>query len=363
MTTAFTRLACFITPHGLGHAARAAAILAALQKRAPDIGLELFTTAAADFYTDSGCHHLTVHPERLDIGFVQRSALVEDIHETVRRLDAFLPFHAALVDRLTATVRESGCTAILCDIAPLGIAVARAAGLPSILVENFTWDNLYEHYSPEHPRLQTHADLLRHWFNSADIHIQTEPVCHPSQTAVLTAGPVSRPARTAPDSLRRELGISPGKKMVLVTMGGVSERTPLLAHMANRDDLVFVVAWSAPQRRVVGNVICLPLHSTFYHPDLVQAADAVIGKIGYSTLAEVYQAGVPFGYISRRNYPEMPGLVGFVEQNVPCRQLHDADLGEGVESDFIDRLLAMPRHQPAVVNGADEIADFLLTRA
>jgi UDP-N-acetylglucosamine:LPS N-acetylglucosamine transferase len=106
-------------------------------------------------------------------------------------------------------------------------------------------------------------------------------------------------------------------------------------------------------------VICLPLRSAFYHPDLVQAADAVIGKVGYSTLAEVHHSGVPFGYISRRNYPEMPGLIAFVERHVAGLELHDADLGAGVEPDFIDRLLALPRRPPAQVNGADEIAEFL----
>jgi hypothetical protein len=31
------------------------------------------------------------------------------------------------------------------------------------------------------------------------------------------------------------------------------------------------------------NLVLLPHHSGFYHPDLVNASDAVIGKVGYST--------------------------------------------------------------------------------
>jgi UDP:flavonoid glycosyltransferase YjiC (YdhE family) len=362
MTKSSTRrLACFVTPHGLGHAARAAAVLAALQQRDPDLGFDVFTTAPADFFAASGCRHLTIHHESLDIGFVQRTAMVEDIQETLLRLNAFLPFPAALVERLARTVRDAGCTALICDIVPLGVAVAQAAGIPSMLIENFTWDNLYEHYAPRYPRMQAHADLLRRWFSSADLHIQTTPICHRATAATFTTTtPVGRPAKTERELVRRELGIPRGKKMVLITMGGVSERTPLLAHMAHRDDLVFVVAWGAPRQHLVGNVICLPLVSSFYHPDLVQAADAVIGKAGYSTLAEVYQAGVPFGYLSRQNYPEMPGLVGFIEQNIPNRELHDPDLGEGVEPGFVDHLLALPRHPPVQTNGADEIADFLM---
>ena len=39
--------------------------------------------------------------------------------------------------------------------------------------------------------------------------------------------------------------------------------------------------------RVEKNLILLPHHSVFFHPDLVNASDAVVGKLGYSTLAAV----------------------------------------------------------------------------
>jgi UDP:flavonoid glycosyltransferase YjiC (YdhE family) len=362
MSAAPERLACFVSPHGLGHAARTAAILTALQRRLPDLGADLFTLAPADFFHASGCRNLTVHRESTDIGFVQKSALVEDIPETARCLDAFLPFRADLIDRLAATVRHSGCRAVMCDIAPLGIAVARAARLPSILVENFTWDDLYAHYAARDPRMLVHAHAMRRHFDAADIHIQTEPVCHPSARADFTSHPVGRAPRTGRAAMRRQLGLVPGRKMVLVTMGGVSERTPMLAHMADRQDLLFVVAWGAARQQVAGNVMSLPLQSDFYHPDLVNAADAVIGKLGYSTLAEVLRAGIPFGYVSRQNYPEMPALIACVEANLPCLQIQHADLNDESDPDLIDRLLNQPHRSPGPVDGAEQIADFLQGR-
>ena len=50
------------------------------------------------------------------------------------------------------------------------------------------------------------------------------------------------------------------------------------------------------------NVIVLPHGSPFFHPDLVNASDCVVGKLGYSTLAEIYRAGVPFGFVVRRGF-------------------------------------------------------------
>ena len=350
------RIACFISPHGLGHAARAAAVLSALQQGEPTLGIELFTTAPLAFFESSACLNITLHPLRTDIGFSQKSALVEDVPETIRQLNGFLPFDPTQVASLAETVRAAGCAVVLCDIAPLGIAVARAAGIPSVLVENFRWDDLYQHYAVSFPEIGRHADMLRTWFDHADVTIQTEPVCRPNPSAALVTGPVSRSPRLDRKTTRTRLNISEDRKLILITMGGVSERSPLLTHLAARDDLMFVVAWGADRMRLAGNVICLPLTSEFYHPDLISAADAVIGKVGYSTLAEVYHASVPFGYISRRNYPEMPPLVDFIQHHMAGLPLHDADLGEGVDPGFIDRLLAIERRPPVLPNGAAPVA-------
>lgn len=231
MALAENRIACFVSPHGFGHAARAAAIMAALQDRDPAIAFDVFTTVPVWFFEQSGCRKVSFHAEPVDIGFAQRTAFAEDIAETLRRLAAFVPFAPALVTRLATAVRAARCRAVLCDIAPLGIAVAQAAGLPSILVENFTWARLYPAYPATDPRLVD---------------------------------------------------------------------------------------------------------------------------------AEVYQAGVPFGYVTRDNYPETPGLVAFIRREMPALHLDREDLHSGCWVERLNELLGLPRAHRAEPNGADQIAEFLL---
>ena len=48
----------------------------------------------------------------------------------------------------------------------------------------------------------------------------------------------------------------------------------------------------------------MPHHSAFYHPDLVNASDAVVGKLGYSTVAEAALAGVSYAYVPRNQFRE-----------------------------------------------------------
>ena len=52
------------------------------------------------------------------------------------------------------------------------------------------------------------------------------------------------------------------------------------------------------------NVLQIPHHSDFFHPDLVQAADFVFGKVGYSTYSKIYNLQKPFAYLIRSDFRE-----------------------------------------------------------
>jgi hypothetical protein len=105
---------------------------------------DLFTTVPEWFFGESIAGGFRYHDVVVDVGFRQRSALEFDLPATVAALREHLPFDDRWVRRLARTVRAAGCTAVLCDIASLGVAVAEEAGLPFLLVENFTWPWLYE---------------------------------------------------------------------------------------------------------------------------------------------------------------------------------------------------------------------------
>ena len=101
-------VAYFITPHGFGHATRAAAVMGAWQNLAPGIRFEIFTRVPRWLFEQSLARPFGYHELLTDIGLAQQDALHEDISETLRRLDAFLPFDPALVQRTAREVRELG---------------------------------------------------------------------------------------------------------------------------------------------------------------------------------------------------------------------------------------------------------------
>lgn len=360
-------IAFFVTPHGFGHAGRAAAVMAALQEIDPSLRLEIFTKVPEWFFRESLPGPFGYHSILTDIGLVQHSALREDLAATVRRLNEFLPFDPARLDALAAEVKLAGCESIVCDIAPLGIAVARTAGVPSVLVENFTWDWIYDGYARDDTRLSRHVAYLRNIFESADHHIQTEPVSvyHPAD---LLTPPVSRSPRKSRSEIREKLSIPGDAQAVLITMGGIASppgagewrhQHTFLSQLQEHSRLYFVIPGSRQSVQMEGNLVLLPHHSRFFHPDLINACDAVIGKLGYSTVAEVYRAGVPFGYIPRARFRESEALAAFAQAQMNGIEIPETRFHNGAWLSLLPDLLALPRIRRIEPNGAAQVAEFI----
>ena len=355
-----TRFAYFVSPHGFGHASRASAVMAAVQESHPGASFEIFTSVPEWFFGESLADGFTCHDLVSDIGMVQVTPMQEDLAATIDKLERFLPFTDDLITPLARQVADLGCSAVLCDIAPMGIAVAREAGVPSVLIENFTWDWIYEGYASIDPRIGSHMAYLRELFASADMHVQTRPVCLPDATADLVVEPVSRNARKAATEARSALSLSTDTRLILITMGGTPESLPLPEGLDQADGVHFVVPSAVSRIESRGNVTVLPYHSQFYYPDLINACDAVVAKVGYSTIAEAYRIGIPMGYIKRARFRESDYLASFIEDNMQAVELAEQEVWTGEWLGRLPDLLSLPRQPRIEKDGAREVARFLL---
>jgi hypothetical protein len=361
---ATTAIAYFVSAHGFGHAARATAVMAAVHRRLPQAHFHIFTMAPDWFFADSLDGPHTCHPLETDVGLAQRTPLVEDLQETVDRLNAFFPIRPNRLETCCHQVAAQRCRLVICDIAALGIAVATELGLPSILVENFTWDWIYDHYPDAPPELKRHARYQGQVYRQADHRIQTEPVCRPLPVD-LTVPPVCRTAVAGRADTRRRLQIAPDMPVVLVTMGGTPVTYSFLSHLRQEGGICFLlpgIASKAEGIRKKENLVMLPARSDFRHPDLIKATDAVVGKVGYSTLAEVYHAGIPFGFVQRPEFPESPPLADFIRSRMTALEIDPQDFEAGRWIPTLGRLLAYPRRSPGCPNGAHRIAEFIHKR-
>lgn len=352
------RIAYFVTSHGFGHATRAAAVMDAIAAIDASIQFEIFTTVPSWLFEDSLCVPFTYHALQTDFGIIQTSAFQIDVGATLQHLNRFYPFKQRQVMEISRQIKQLNCGLIVCDIAPLGILVAAAAGIPSVLVENFTWDWIYQEYVSVEERLLSHIHYLQTIFAGADFHIQTEPVCDGRSADLITA-PVARRIRTDRQPIRRRFGLTAADKMVLITTGGIPSKYAFFKRLATVPEITFVIPGIGRELQNRTNLVLLPDRSDFYHPDLVNAADAVIGKLGYSTLAEVYHAGVPFGYVPRPNFRESGPMVEFIQREMGAMMIKEAGFLEGIWVAKLNTLFGFARQRPDGCNGADAAGRFI----
>lgn len=350
------RIGCCISAHGFGHATRAMAVMHALGRRLP-VRYEIVTTAPAWLFDETlTTSPFRIHPLAVDVGLVQKNAMEEDLDATIRALDGFYPLAAEKIDQVAALL--AGCCLVLCDIAPLGIAAARRAGVPSVLLENFTWDWIYQGYAEQWPGLAPHIEYLAGLFAQADYHIQAAPVCRPVEGA-LVVPPIARPTR-APGLVRDRLRPVPGQRLIMVSMGGVGGCEIPIAPLLKRKDLLFLLTGRSRENEFVHNLRFLGQEDvSWYHPDLVAAADLVVGKLGYSTVAEAYQAGASFAYIRREGFRESEPLAAFVDDRMDSWEISFEQLRSGTWLKSLPQIPGRPFTPTKRASGANQAADYL----
>ncbi|MCP5046377.1 MAG: hypothetical protein GY940_04340, partial [bacterium] len=99
--------------------------------------------------------------------------------------------------------------------------------------------------------------------------------------------------------------------------------------------------------------------SDFFHPDLIAASDTVIGKPGYSTVAEVFQSGVPFGYVTRENFRESQVMDSFIKDQMSGFPVPESRFHSGAWLKLLPELLSGQRIERGSLNGADQAANFI----
>jgi len=350
------RIAFFVSPHGFGHAARAAGVMEALAEIDSSLQFDIFTTVPQWFFDSGNSFTFQYHRLLTDIGLVQKSPFLEDLPATIQKLKKLLPFNHKQIAASAEKIRQLKSALVICDISPMGLRVAKEAGVPSVLIENFTWDWIYRGYEKE--ELKKFDGYLQSVFSEATYHIQTRPVCK-VQDVDLTVGPVCRKIKTPPATIRMRLRLPDPCKLIMITAGGIPKKYGFIDKLKERTDIHFLIPGAGNSKGNQGNLISLAENSAYFHPDLINAADAVIGKVGYSTLTEIYQAGVPFGYAARTHYRESKPLIDFIENNMSGIAIEEAEFHNGDWIERIDALLALPRVGPNTSNGARRIAGFI----
>ena len=189
----------YISGHGFGHASRQIEVLNALGPRLPaEVDLVVRTSAARWLFDRTLRTRVRFLPGECDTGIAQIDALHLDHAATASAAAHFYSTFTRRTDAEAALLREHDATVVIADAPPLACAAAAAAGVPSIVMGNFTWDWIYEEYAEEFDAAAAHVlPLIRQAYAAAregwrlPMHGGFEPVNPPA------ANITSPPAATA----------------------------------------------------------------------------------------------------------------------------------------------------------------------
>lgn len=291
----------------------------------------LFADIASRAHKEKSFEQITFLNLQTDCGLVQSGPLSLDLEATMRQLTAY----RAEEEKTLATLSRffSGCDRIVCDISAFGILAAQKLSRPAILIDNFRWDWIYTQLANEVPQFiaaqfVSLADHLQSVYEQADLQIQCAPVCVPTAKA-RQIGLLARPVLNAPEVTRSRLGIPAEAKCILVSLSEFLTADELERNSSANKEIHWLVPQmslrGAPPKRIPANVHVLSMDE--YHPDLVATSDLMLGKLGYSSIAEAACAGTPFAYLQRHWFPESRVLEDFVTQK---------ELGQSIEGTCLD---------------------------
>ena len=349
----------FISSHGFGHAARACAVMEKLSVE-QEVKFTIFSNTPKWFFDNSLNFPFEYISSSTDVGLVQTNPFNEDLELTLSELKNFFPYPKKSLKILEQIVIQKNISLIICDISPLGLKIAEILKIPSILIENFTWDWIYESYVDQYPEFGFYISNLQKINNSATIHITCEPYCKIMENSIIVP-PIFREQRSKKAEVKEQLGIEDNEKLILISMGGIPIEKIGRSNKDQFFDYKFVIPiGNLETRTLLNHVIYLPHNHKFFHPDLVNASDVVVGKVGYSTIAETYSLQKPFLFLGRKKFRESKVLEKYVRQNMISESIEFEDLFTNRFYDLIQKISLFREMKMQPENGATLVAKLII---
>ncbi|ABC28421.1 conserved hypothetical protein [Hahella chejuensis KCTC 2396] len=345
---------CAISFHGFGHLAQAAPVLNRLMSARPDIELVIQSEAPLSIlqtWLQCPFRHVI---RQTDLGMPMFNALKVNVQATY---EAYLNEYERRADILAAEAAHLSGRQPDLVLTNISYRLSAAAGrlqIPSLHFCSLNWADIFLSYCGDKPNSREIYDWLCESYNQAQAFLRVNPgMLMTGMAHVKSIGPISRSGRRC--DLREALQRPDADRFVLVSMGGMPYAIPfhdwpvtpglvwLTGEPVNgRDDFICYKDFPIP------------------HIDLLASCDAVVTKPGYGTLAEAAVNQTPVLYLPRRDWPEEPSQIEWLQQHVPCQEIDERRLFSGAIVDELNQICAAPPMKPPALTGIDEAVTEIL---
>jgi hypothetical protein len=345
-----------ITNHGFGHATRAAAVAATIQKLCPQVLLIIVSTAPRwllECYIEGDFIH---RPRAMDLGVVQADSLTMDKTATLEKLLEIKKNQNSIIASEANFIRQNRVNLILADIPFLASKIAKVAGIPCWMMSNFGFDFIYRDWGSSFTEI---ADWISDCYSKCD-RLFRLPFYEPMQAFnnITDVGLTGGSPRYSCEEVRSTWGITaPTEKTILLTFGGLGLQQIPYENLKQFPDWQFIAFdKSAPD---LPNLVPVTDHK--YRPvDFMPICGRVVSKPGFSTFAEATRLQVPIVSVTRDEFAEAAFLLEGITNYNQHQILTPSEFFQGTW-DFLSQPPNQPKQsQPIAKDGNETIAQAVL---
>ncbi|TPX43610.1 hypothetical protein SeLEV6574_g04951 [Synchytrium endobioticum] len=373
-------LAYYVSGHGFGHATRVIPIVAELIKR-NEFGTIIIITSAPPFLFDTlvSTGHAVLRRVNIDVGVIQTDAVSVDRQKTVRALNEFISngSYDELILNEVQWLQTMQIGMVLMDAPFLPAVAAKQCNIPSTMITNFCFDNIYSSLCTSPTTLESH--LLKTIYAAYEqttylIKLPGETPLpsfanHVPHTIHRVPLVVRRNAKSS-TQVRKELGIPLRSKVILICFGGHQLLEGADGWSFDEifpDDSWYGLVVGLDMKDLHGerSQRLKALSQTAYLPDYINCSDVILGKIGYGICSEVVAHQKPLIYIKRSGWAEEEGLLNnlMVPYGSGAFEMSYTDFTNGKWTDCIEKAIChrnckSPR-QEITLDGAEKVVDLV----
>jgi len=275
----------FISDHGLGHLTRSIAIM-----REFNNDVEFIIRNSNSKFIEQSLPNTKIFVGKTDQGpIIKNNGISIDWKKSELAIENWYSQINSNSKNEEKIISKINPDLIISDVSPLPLIASKKLSIPSIVISNFTWIDIFSHI----PNFDI-SQLYTMYENTS--------LCFklPLSTSMNTfknkkdIGFVSKKPTMDKESLKKSLGIDKSKFLIFVNLPSFfnlelsnSKNVQVISTGAqvNTDDLIIMKPWIEGQ-------------------NLVASSDLVICKCGYGMISECLTNGIPFNFLFDKNHPE-----------------------------------------------------------
>lgn len=313
----------YISDHGYGHAARSIAVIRALLNTFKDIHIFVKAFTAYDFLANSlNDNRVTIIKQRNDVGVINCKFPFDVLFdESLQLIKAWFKSWSEYIKSEVNFCKKIGVSLIITDVAPQPLEVARQLGITSIIISNFTWQNIYGPFFGE--QLKNELALMKKTYALADIAFVLPFEQEIKAKKVIHVGLVAKGITSPKLKIRDLLGIKKNDFMVYFGVG-FSMPGGFINKLHVPKNVKILVSSNIP---LSGEGILKLPSNVAESQDYIAVCDIAVIKSGYTTAAEAINGMVPLLITKRR---------GFSDDNAVCSAISKLGIGREISNrDFV----------------------------